>query len=108
MKFQRVSASGTSLNARSNAQTADQVKPNVEKFGVIGTGGYFYDPTAFAAVNEVRFGTSGRNILDAPGTIGINASIFRQFQMTERFRAEFRAESYNATNTPHFSAPHWW
>jgi hypothetical protein len=100
-----VTASGASLNAPNNTQTADQIKPEVAKLGGIGTGNPYYDPTAFAAVRDVRFGTSGRNILRAPGVFNTNLSLFRTFPLTERFNLQFRAESFNFTNTPHFLAP---
>ena len=100
-----VTASGASLNAPNNTQTADQIKPEVAKLGGIGTGNPYYDPTAFASVRDVRFGTSGRNILRAPGVFNTNLSLFRTFPLTERFNLQFRAESFNFTNTPHFLAP---
>jgi len=100
-----VSAPGTSLNSRYNAQTADQVKPVVEKLGGVGPGNFFYEPTAFAAVIDVRFGTTGRNILRAPGVVGLDGSLFRQFRVTERLKAEFRTEAFNVTNTPRFGGP---
>jgi hypothetical protein len=106
-----VTASGTSLNAPGNTQTADQVKSNVEKLGGIGTAvsgvpdERYFDPTAFANVTAVRFGTTGRNILRGPGLENFDLSLFRVFPITERFRIEFRAESFNFTNTPHFSNP---
>jgi len=31
--------------------------------------------------------------------------LFREFHATERFKIQFRAESRNVTNTPHFSNP---
>jgi hypothetical protein len=100
-----VTASSASLNAPNNTQTADQVLPTVAKLGGIGTGHPYYDPTAFAAVSTVRFGTAGRNILRAPATFNANASLFRTFPINERFNLQFRAESYNLSNTPHFAAP---
>lgn len=106
-----VTASGTSLNAPGNTQTADQVKSKVEKLGGIGTAvagvpdGRYFDQTAFANVTAVRFGTTGRNILRGPGLENLDLSLFRIFPITERFRIEFRAESFNFTNTPHFNNP---
>ncbi len=100
-----VTASGASLNAPFNTQTADQVLPNVQKLGGIGSGQPYYDPKAFAAVREVRFGTAGRNILRAPGMFNTNVSLFRSFPIRERLSLQFRAESYNLTNTAHFLAP---
>ena len=99
-----VTASTTSLNAPGNSQTADQVAP-VVKLGGIGPGAPYYDPSSFAAVTTARFGNSGRNILRAPGAVNTDLSLYRGFKFGERFNLEFRAEAFNLTNTPHFSAP---
>jgi hypothetical protein len=100
-----VTASGTSLNAPSNAQRADQVKPEVKKLGGVGRGAPYYDPTAFAPVTEARFGAAGFNTLRGPGTVNLDLGLFREFRLSERFRLQFRAEAFNATNTPHFNNP---
>jgi hypothetical protein len=100
-----VTASGTSLNAPSNTQTADQVKSTVAKFGGIGPNVPWFDTTAFASVTAVRFGTVGRNTMRGPGTTNLDASLFRNIPITERFRLQFRAEAFNFTNTPHFDNP---
>jgi hypothetical protein len=100
-----VTTSGASLNAPGSSQTADQIKPNVEKLGGVGPGQPFFDTTAFAPVREVRFGTTGRNILRGPGVVNLDAGLFRQFRFGERRSIQFRAESLNLTNTPHFGSP---
>jgi hypothetical protein len=100
-----VAASNASLNAPGNTQTADQVKSEVVKIGDVGPGSQFYDPDAFAPVTDVRFGTVGRNTMRSPGVFNTDFSIFRSFQLTERFELEFRAEAFNLTNTPHFLTP---
>jgi len=100
-----VTASDASLNAPGNGQTADQVSPVVRKLGGIGRESPFFDPTAFKPVTEPRFGTSGRNILRGPGVVNLNLSLFRTFKLTERFNLQFRAESFNLSNTPHFNNP---
>jgi hypothetical protein len=106
-----VTASDTSLNSPGNSQTADQVKSKVEKFSGIGTtvpgvpDQLYFDKTAFANVTAVRFGTTGRNILRGPGLENLDLSLFRVFSVTERLKIEFRAESFNFTNTPHFNNP---
>ncbi len=73
-----VTASGAGLNAPGSAQTADQVKPTVEKLGGVGPGQFYYDRTAFAPVNEARFGTSGRNLLRGPGVVNLDVGVFPQ------------------------------
>jgi len=100
-----VGASGAQLNAPGNSQTADQVKSTVEKLGAVGPGTPFFDPTAFAPVNQVRFGSSGRNLLRGPGVANFDLGLFRKFPVSERFTLQFRAEAFNATNTPHFNNP---
>jgi hypothetical protein len=100
-----VTSAGTSLNAPGNTQTADQVKPEVEILGGTGPGQSYFDPLAFAPVTDVRFGNSGLNILRGPGVVNLDAGLFREFAPTERLRIQFRAESFNVTNTPHFNNP---
>jgi hypothetical protein len=100
-----VTSSTASLNAPGNDQTADQVLPEVKKLGRIGRGESYFDPLAFVPVTAVRFGNSGRNILRGPGLVNVDAGLFRTFRITERWQAEFRAESFNFTNTPHFNNP---
>jgi hypothetical protein len=100
-----VTASGASLSAPDQTQTADQVKSTVTKLGGIGPNQPYYDPTAFATVTGVRFGTSGRNTLFGPGLVNVDASLFRNFNIKERLNLQLRAEAYNLTNTPHFNNP---
>ncbi|HUI76047.1 MAG TPA: hypothetical protein VLX32_13940, partial [Candidatus Acidoferrum sp.] len=40
-----------------------------------------------------------------PGFSNLDFAVFKNFAITERFRAQFRAQAYNLTNTPHFSNP---
>jgi hypothetical protein len=100
-----VTASGTSLNSPGNLQTADQVKADVQKIGDVGPGTRFFDPDAFAPVTDVRYGTSGRNIMRGPGAVNLDFSLYRTFRLTEKLNFQFRAEAFNLTNTPHFANP---
>jgi hypothetical protein len=100
-----VTAAQGALNAPGNSQTADQVKPEVEKFGGIGAGQPFFDPTAFTAPTGVRFGSTGRNILRGPGAVNLDLGLFRKFPIKEQVQLEFRAEAANVSNTPHFNNP---
>jgi TonB dependent receptor len=99
-----VTASGTSLNAPGSTQRADLVAP-IRKLGGIGAGNPYYDPASFAPVTQTRFGTAGFNILTSPGTANLDFGLFREFRITEGIKLQFRAEAFNATNTPHFAAP---
>lgn len=100
-----VTASGASLNAPTELQTADQKLAKVAILGGTGPGQSYFDPAAFAPITAVRFGTTGLNILRGPGLISVDLGLFREFAVKERFKIQFRAEAFNATNTPHFNNP---
>jgi hypothetical protein len=100
-----VAASATSVNAPGNSQTADQAKTSVEYPKQIGPNLSWFDPLAFRAVNDVRFGTTGLNILRGPGLVSVDGNLFRSFRLGEKWTMQFRAEAFNISNTPHFNNP---
>ncbi len=63
------------------------------------------NPAAFANPAQGTFGNSGRNALRADWGKNLDLSFFRSFSISESKRFEFRAEAFNATNTPVFAAP---
>jgi hypothetical protein len=67
----------------------------------------WFDVNAFPIVpdNAFRFGNSGRNILDGPGTTTINLALSRFFRLGERSRAQVRWETFNTTNHTNFMLP---
>jgi hypothetical protein len=67
----------------------------------------WFDRSAFVAVptGAYRFGTAGRNILDAPGLIDLNLSVIKRFRVRERYNVQFRCESFNAMNHANFNLP---
>jgi hypothetical protein len=94
----------TSLNLPGSVQTADQVK-DAQKLGGVGRGTPYYDPTAFAEVNQARFGNTGYFILRGPGLFNWDFGLTREIAMTSGFRVQLRLESFNFTNTPHLDIP---
>jgi hypothetical protein len=100
-----VLSSATPLNAPFATQRADQVKTNVTKLGGVGRGLSFFDPFAYAPVTQARYGTAGFNSLRGPGLINVDFGLTRDFAITEKYKVQFRAEAFNATNTPHFGNP---
>ena len=99
-----VTASSTSLNAPGNTQTADQVLPEVKILGGTRAGQSYFDPLAFRSITDVRYGNSGLNTLRGPGVVNLDLGLFREFRVRD-LQIQFRAEAFNATNTPHFNNP---
>jgi len=87
-----------------------------ERANVVGdphksSGGYTLDKlhpiniNAFEDPAPGTFGNMGRNSLQADWSRNLDLSLFRSFSLSGDRRLEFRAEAFNATNTPVFSAP---
>ncbi len=98
-----VSASGASVNAPGNQQSADLVGTPT-RLGGIGAGDPYYDRAAWAPVTEPRFGNTGRNSVRGPGWWNVDLGLFRRFPIG-RTTLEARVEAFNLTNTPHFNNP---
>jgi outer membrane receptor protein involved in Fe transport len=66
----------------------------------------WFDRTQFPAVplGSYRFGSSGRNILDGPGTINLNTGLSRRFRFESK-SLQFRMEAINMPNHPNFNLP---
>jgi hypothetical protein len=54
---------------------------------------------------DVRYGTAGRSTAIGPGLIGTDLSIRKNTNLSEKLKAEFRAEFFNAANHANFSTP---
>jgi hypothetical protein len=63
------------------------------------------NPAAFAAPPLYTFGTLGRNSLRSDPTKELDLSLLRNFPVWEKSYFQFRADSFNLTNTPIFSSP---
>ncbi len=71
------------------------------------TADLWFNPGAFSIVPDsaFRFGNSGRNILDGPGSTALNLAVSRSFRMGEKRRAQIRWETFNTTNHSNLSLP---
>jgi hypothetical protein len=72
----------------------------------------YFNPAAFKVPATVpnfkgvpiqTFGNSSRMVLRGPGQRNLDFSVFKDFPFGEKRRVEFRAESFNLTNTPTFN-----
>ncbi len=62
----------------------------------------FFNTAAFAPQPLGTIGSTKRNSLFGPDFRHVDLSIFKDFPVTERLKVQFRAESYNISNTPNF------
>ena len=65
----------------------------------------WFDTTAFRAQPFGTEGNEGHNILFGPSGKKIDLSLFKDFFIRESMKLQFRAESFNMTNTPSFGLP---
>jgi len=104
-----ITSSATACNCPGLADTftGDLVNTNVVK---LGTPNQWYDKSAFAPATRrtgtfADLGNLNRRVLTGPGIINLDAGLFKEIPLTERFKAQLRAEVFNLTNTPHFNPP---
>ncbi len=105
-----VTAAGSTLNAPGNEQRANVVGTPETLGGIAGPSGTdpFFTTAAFAVPAQNTFGNAGREIIDGPGYANMDFSIFRRFPLAfinEGADLTLRVESFNFSNTPHFSNP---
>jgi hypothetical protein len=67
----------------------------------------WFNTDAFAAFNPApqAFGTAGIGIMRAPGTVNFDFNFAKNWQLTERFRLQFRTEFFNIFNHANFGPP---
>jgi hypothetical protein len=68
---------------------------------------HYFDTSAFSQPAPFTFGNTGRTLPDVrgPGTRNLDFSLFKNFKLMERASLQFRAEAFNAFNTPNFGFP---
>jgi hypothetical protein len=67
----------------------------------------FAEPPAATAIGQTSYaplGGGGQQVY-GPGFNNLDASIFKNFAINESIHLQFRAESFNFTNTPQFAQP---
>jgi hypothetical protein len=70
---------------------------NAKSFGPL-----LLNPAAFIAPRGLTFGNAGRNVLNNPNRWNMDVSLLKHFSVTERMKAEFRAEAFNLFNNTQF------
>ena len=100
---QRADATGvnTGSDFTKNGQT---IHPGSD-FGSTNRSLYWFNPNAFASPAPLTFGTSGRDLISAPGFWNWDLSLFKNFHFSERKVLQFRAEFFDAFNQVRFDPP---
>jgi hypothetical protein len=65
----------------------------------------WFDTAAFVVQPQYTYGNGGRNTVFGPGLRNLDLSLSKSFHITENKHVQFRAESFNFTNTPAFGQP---
>ena len=96
--------SGTDRSLSAIGQdTADQVGDPAPAANADPT--VWFNPQAFAPAAIGTFGSVGRNSLRGPGYVSLDLAVFKNIAVTDRFRLQLRAESFNALNHTNFLNP---
>ena len=81
-------------------RVADPMLPAAER-----TTARWFHTGAFTPAPQFTIGNSSRNPVVGPGFRSLDVMVGKTFEVTERVRAEFRAEAFNVTNTPALGNP---
>ena len=65
---------------------------------------HYFNTAAFALPAQQTWGNAPKNVFRGPGINNFDISMFKNFKLTEKFRAQFRCESYNSFNHTQFSS----
>ncbi|MDQ6699611.1 MAG: carboxypeptidase regulatory-like domain-containing protein, partial [Acidobacteriota bacterium] len=65
----------------------------------------WFDTSVFTAAGQYAIGNSSRNPVRGPGLQNADLMLGKTFRISERVNLEFRAEVFNACNTPPFNDP---
>jgi hypothetical protein len=83
---------------------ASTVRPDVTgPIPFVGNVDRWFDTSVFTAVP--RFGSLGRNVVFGPGFDNTDCSATKNIHLSEKIRAQFRAEVFNLLNHPNFGQP---
>ncbi len=91
----------------SHVSRADVIKPveaKLQEKALVAGPVVFADASAFAIPAPGSDG-AGRNIFTAPSYWNLDLGITKSFQLTERFKLDFRTEMFNAFNHTNFDNP---
>jgi hypothetical protein len=97
------------FNPSNNGDTRNPVRPswNPAFSGSVieGSPNQYFNPNAFVLPATGTYGNVGRNVLTGPGLAATDFSIGKNTAISEKLRAQFRAEFFNIFNRANFATP---
>jgi hypothetical protein len=89
---------------QSRAAVLTPIQPALVQLPGVAGPSVFPNANAFAIPEPGQNG-AGRNIFTAPHYWNLDLGFIKTFQLTERFKVQFRTEMFNALNHPNFDNP---
>jgi hypothetical protein len=83
---------------------ADAVPGQTRSISNRSVNGYF-NTEAFTNAAPGTVGSTGRNLLNGPSLVNVDTSVFKDFNIFEHGKVQFRAELFNLFNHPNFFNP---
>ena len=98
---------GSNQSNNGDSRNPDRVSINTNFSGqvITGTAAQWFNPAAFVLPAAGTYGNAGRDILEGPGLVEFDTSLFKTTAITERLKTEFRAEFFNIVNHPNLGMP---
>ncbi|HJT89296.1 MAG TPA: hypothetical protein VJ732_15620, partial [Bryobacteraceae bacterium] len=94
-----------SRNGDTRAPDRPDLAPGFSGPLVLGTPRQWFNPTAFVLPAAGTYGNAGRDILEGPGMLEFDSSLFKTFRVREKTELQFRAEFFNLLNRSNFGLP---
>jgi hypothetical protein len=97
------------FNPSNNGDSRNPVRPSWNPaFGgnvIEGSPNQYFNPNAFVLPATGTYGNVGRNVLTGPGLATTDFSVAKNTAISEKLRAQFRAEFFNIFNRANFATP---
>lgn len=95
------SLGNTTTNSRPNCIADPTVGAARQPYQWINAAAFAIPSNAEIAAGNF-FGNCGAGVIALPGMVNFDVSVLKNFMVRERYKVQFRAESFNFTNTPYF------
>jgi len=98
---------GSNQSGNGDSRAPDRVSMNPGFSGpiIVGKPERWFNPQAFVLPIAGTYGNAGRDIIEGPGLLEFDGSLFKTFRVRELMSLQFRAEFFNLLNHSNFGLP---